>query len=197
MHGHPNVKFVHTHTHTHIYTYIYIHIYIQDIHKRMMRFQKFTRNLFLTLHSHNVHRQQQQLSKFLARYQQFAFHAYCGAAGPRGQFPRWRRSRKRLSVCCVLRCPDVCRVTQGAHIEGLWFSCVNHNPSMCAPWVTRHTSGHLKTEHTESLFLLRCHLGNWPRGPSVSMSSELLVAREKLGQLLLLMVYVVPVYGDK
>ena len=27
-------------------------------------------------------------------------------AGPRGQFPRWRRSRKRLSVCSVLRCPD-------------------------------------------------------------------------------------------
>jgi len=25
---------------------------------------------------------------------------------------------------------------------------------VCAPWVTRHTSGHLKTEHTESLFLL-------------------------------------------
>ena len=28
-------------------------------------------------------------------------------AGPRGQFPRWRRSRKRLSVCSVLRCPDL------------------------------------------------------------------------------------------
>ena len=26
---------------------------------------------------------------------------------PRGQFPRWRRSRKRLSVCSVLRCPDL------------------------------------------------------------------------------------------
>ena len=25
----------------------------------------------------------------------------------RGQFPRWRHSRKRLSVCCVLRCPDL------------------------------------------------------------------------------------------
>ena len=24
----------------------------------------------------------------------------------RGKFPRWRRSRKRLSVCSVLRCPD-------------------------------------------------------------------------------------------
>ena len=25
----------------------------------------------------------------------------------RGQFPRRRRSRKRLSVCSVLRCPDL------------------------------------------------------------------------------------------
>jgi len=34
--------------------------------------------------------------------------------GPRGQFPRWRRSRKRLSVCSVLRCSDLwlqCSVT--------------------------------------------------------------------------------------
>ena len=37
---------------------------------------------FLTLHGHNVHRQQRQLSKFLMRYQQCASHAYCGAAGP-------------------------------------------------------------------------------------------------------------------
>jgi len=48
---------------------------IQGIHKRMARFQKVTRNLFVTLHGHNVHRQQRQLSKFLMRYQQFASHA--------------------------------------------------------------------------------------------------------------------------
>jgi hypothetical protein len=47
----------------------------------MVRFQKLTRNLFLTLHGQNVHRQQRQLSKFLMCYQQFASHAYCGAAG--------------------------------------------------------------------------------------------------------------------
>jgi hypothetical protein len=41
-----------------------------------------TRNLFLILHGHNVHRQQRQLSKSLMRYKQFASHAYCGAAGP-------------------------------------------------------------------------------------------------------------------
>ena len=43
---------------------------------------KLTRYLFLILHGHNVHRQQRQLSNFLMRYQQFASHAYCGAAGP-------------------------------------------------------------------------------------------------------------------
>jgi len=51
-----------------IYIYIYTgYIYIQDIHKRMVLFQKLTRNLFLNLHGHNVHRQQRQLSKFLMR----------------------------------------------------------------------------------------------------------------------------------
>jgi hypothetical protein len=47
-----------------------------------VQFQKLTRNLFLTLHGHNVHRQQRQLSKFLVCYQQFAFRAYYGAAVP-------------------------------------------------------------------------------------------------------------------
>ena len=45
---------------------------IQGVYKRMVQFQKLTRNLFLTLHGHNVHRQQRQLSKFRMRYQQFA-----------------------------------------------------------------------------------------------------------------------------
>jgi hypothetical protein len=54
-------------------------------------------------------------------------------------------------------------------------------------------NGVAKGEHTERLLLLRPHLGNWPRDPAVSMRSELLVAHEKLGQLPLLTVYVVPV----
>ena len=70
----------------------------------MVRFQKLTRNLFLTLHGHNVHHQQRQLSQFLMCYQQSLLML---TAGPRRQFPRWRRSRKRLSVCSVLWCPDL------------------------------------------------------------------------------------------
>jgi hypothetical protein len=47
--------------------------------------------------------------------------------------------------------------------------------------------GHLKAEYTESLLLLRRHLGNWSRGPAVSMRSELPVALENLGQFSLLL----------
>ena len=36
-----------------------------------------------------------------------ALPAVCFSCLLRGQFPRWRRSRKRLSVCSVLRCPDL------------------------------------------------------------------------------------------
>jgi len=64
----------------------------------MVRFQKLTRNVFLALHGHTVHRQQQQLSKFLMRYQQFASHAYCGAAGP---VPKMASHQGK--VFCVLR----------------------------------------------------------------------------------------------
>ena len=74
-------------------------------------------------------------------------------AGPWGQFPRWRRSRKRLSVCSVLRCPD------------LWLQCS-----------VSFVHGLEKTHHAET-----------------GMRSELLLAHEKLGQLPLLTVYVVPV----
>jgi hypothetical protein len=47
--------------------------------------------------------------------------------------------------------------------------------------------------HDLELLVALNHLGNWPRGSAVSMKSELLVAHEKLGELPLLTVYVVPV----
>ena len=72
----------------------------------------------------------------------------------RDRFPRWRRSRKRLSVSSVLRCLD------------LWLQCTALHAAL------HHRSGHLKTEHTESLFLLRRHLVNWPRIPAVRTSER-------------------------
>jgi len=71
--------------------------------------------------------------------------------------------------------------------------CVFSKPCTKLTLHCNHRSGHLKTQLTESIFLLRRHFGNWPRGPAISMKSELLVAHEKLGQLLLLTAEVVPV----
>ena len=59
---------------------------------------KVNKNFFLTLHGHNVHRQQWQLSEFLIRYQQFASHAYCGAAGPVSKM-----ESQQEKAFCVLR----------------------------------------------------------------------------------------------
>ena len=64
----------------------------------MVRFQKLTITVFLTLHEHNVHRQHRQLSKFLMRYQQFASHAYCGATGPVS-----KTASQQEKAFCVLR----------------------------------------------------------------------------------------------
>jgi hypothetical protein len=64
----------------------------------MAQFQKLTRNLFLTLHGHNIHRQRRQLSKFLMPYQQLASHAYCGAAGPVSKM-----ASRHEKAFCVLR----------------------------------------------------------------------------------------------
>ena len=124
---------VETRLNLHLYIKLFYFIYT-DCTQKDGAVSKLTRNLFLTLHGHNVHRQQRQVS-----------HA-----------------------------------------------CVFSKPCTKLTLHCNHGSGHLKTELTESLFLLRRHLGNWPRGPAVSMRSELLVAHEKLGQLPLLTVYVVP-----
>ena len=79
---------------------------------------KLTRNLFLNLHGHNIHHQHWPLTKFLMRYQQFAFHAYCGATGSVSK----TASQQEKSFCVWDEFDyrvDVCRVAQGAYIEGL------------------------------------------------------------------------------
>jgi hypothetical protein len=64
----------------------------------MVQFQNVTRNLFLTLHGHNVRCQQQKLSKFLMHYQQLASLAYYGATGLDSKMA----SQKKKALC-VLR----------------------------------------------------------------------------------------------
>jgi len=66
----------------------------------MLRYEKLTRNLFLNLHGHNVHRQQRQLSKFRMRYQQLllmltAWPRGRGAAGPVSKMA----SQQRKAFC--------------------------------------------------------------------------------------------------
>jgi len=59
---------------------------------------KLTKNIFLTLHVHNVHRQQRQLSKFHMHYQQFASHAYCRPVRPVSKM-----ALQQEKAFCVLR----------------------------------------------------------------------------------------------
>jgi hypothetical protein len=86
--------------------------------QKMAQIQKLTRNLFLTLHGHNVHCQQRQLSKFLVHYQQLVFHAYCGAPGPSWKpTPRSRDKHEKLtagSACktWTVAAPDGVRFTR-------------------------------------------------------------------------------------
>jgi hypothetical protein len=132
---------------------------------------------------------------FLVRYQQFASHAYYGTTGPVSKMA----SQQKKAVC-VLRFEvsrSVITVQREfcARFRTAGSAYATSSSKLCTKLMLHwnHGSGHLKTEHTESLFLLWHHLGNWPRGPAVSMRSELLVEHEKLGQLPLHTVLVVPV----
>jgi len=141
----------------------------------MVRFQKLTRNLFITLHGHNVHHQQRQLSKFLMHYQQFASHAYCGVVGPVSKM-----ALQQEKAFCVLRFEVSRSVITVQHEFRAWFA-------RCTVITDLDTS----KRSTQKAF--SCCDAILKTGPAVSMRSELLVAHEKLVQLPLLTVYVVPV----
>jgi hypothetical protein len=74
--------------------------------------------------------------------------------------------------------------TQASSFHKLWVPpgyiilvwCVFFKPCTKLKLHHNHRSGHLETMYTESLLLLRRHLGNWSRGPAVSIRSELTVA---------------------
>ena len=79
-------------------------IYIQDIHKRMVRFQKLTKQFI----SHLTRAQRTPSAAATVQFSCATSSSFLMlTARPRAQFPRWRRSRKRRSVCSVLRCPDL------------------------------------------------------------------------------------------
>jgi hypothetical protein len=91
---------------------------IQGIHKRMVRFKKLTINLFLTSpytgKTYTV--SSGNCPSFVCATSSSILML---TAGPRGQFPRRRRSRKRLSVCSVLRCPDLSLQCSVSLVHGL------------------------------------------------------------------------------
>jgi hypothetical protein len=65
-------------------------LYGHNVHRQQLQLSKFLVRY--------KHRQQRQLSKFLVRYQQFASHAYCGAAGPVSKM-----ASQQEKAFCVLR----------------------------------------------------------------------------------------------
>ena len=139
----------------------YLKLIIQSVYKLMAQFQKLTRNLFLTLHGQNLHRQQRQLSKFRIRYQQFAFRAYCGAAGSVSKM-----APHQEKAVCVLHF-EVSRsvITVQHGLEKTHHAWCVFSKTCCTKLTLHcnHRSGHLKTEHVESPFLLRRHHGNCAR----------------------------------
>ena len=65
------------------------------------------------------------------------------------------------------RIPSTAATVQVSHALPAFAShdtwCVFSKPCTKLTLHCNHRSGHLKTEHTQSVFLLRRHLGNWPR----------------------------------
>jgi len=114
-------------------------------------------------------------------------------AWPRGQFPRWRRSRERLSVCSVLRCPDLWLQYSVSFVHGLEKTHLHGASFLNRARNSRCTViTDLDTSKRSTQKVVPCCDAILETGPAVSMRSELLVVHEKLGQLLLLTVYVVP-----
>jgi hypothetical protein len=65
-------------------------------------------------------------------------------------------------VSSILRCPDLWLQCSMSFIHSLELLVA----LICTKLMVHcnRSSGNLKTKHTESLFLLWRHLGNWPRG---------------------------------
>jgi hypothetical protein len=172
---------------------------IRGIHRRKVGFKTLLRHLFLLLHEHNIHYQQRELSSFLMRYHRFTCQAYWGAAGP-----VFKMASQQEKAFCVLHF-KVSRsvITVQCEFRALFKKVAPYKNNVLFKPCTKltlhcnHRSGHLKTEHTEHLFLQRRHLGNWSRDPTVSMRKVLLVAHDELGLFLLLTVHVVLEYGMK
>jgi hypothetical protein len=122
---------------------------LQGIHRRVVQFKKLLKTLFLTLHVHNIHFSSGNCPSFSrATGSRFS----CLLRSRENRFPAW--------VSC----------TDWKYIILLW--CVYSKLCTKLTPHCNHRSGHIKTELTESLLLMRRHIGHWSRGPAVSMRSD-------------------------
>ena len=87
---------IHTHTHTHIKYSVFTNEWCGFKSYQEIYFSPYTSTTY-TVSSGNCPSFSCATSSSL----------FMLTARPRGQFTRWRRSRKRLSVCSVLRCPHL------------------------------------------------------------------------------------------
>ena len=80
--------------------------------------------------------------------------------------PVSKMASQQEKAFCVLRFEVSRSVITVQHEFCAWFRkdawCIFSKACTKLTLHCNHRSGHLKTEHTESLFLLRRHLGNWP-----------------------------------
>ena len=86
---------------------------IQGVYKWMVQFQKLTRNLFLTLHGTTYAVSSGNSPSFSCATSSSILML---TAGPRGQFPRWRRSRKNF-LCVPFWGVQIC------DYSAAWDSC--------------------------------------------------------------------------
>ena len=128
----------------------------------MVRFQKLTRNLFLTLHGHNVHRQHLLRRHFWhVQFPACSSHWLVGTSQKRlthsfNVVIRYTRSTRTLAFTQASSFHKLS--VPPSYVILVW--CVCSKPCTKLTLHCNHRSEHLKTKHTESLFLLRRHLGN-------------------------------------
>ena len=132
----------------------------------MVQFQKLI-NLFLTYTGKTYTVSSSNCPSFSCATSSSLARAYCGAAGPVSKLApqqekafcllRFEVSRSVITVQRVFRASRTMHGASFLNRAGVQLKC-------------HHRSGHLKTENTESLFLLRRRLGNWPRSSAASTS---------------------------
>jgi hypothetical protein len=115
------------------------------IHKRMVQFQKLLQMYFSPYTSTTYTVSSGNCPSFsYATSSSFLMLI----EGPQDQFARWSHSRIKLSVCYVLRCPDLTTVQRGFCVhfkkDMNLMRCVFFKPWTKPTLHCRHRSGHLK-----------------------------------------------------